>query len=32
MAEPTATVAFEVTDCHLTITSTKDISSFSSMV
>ena len=29
MAEPTATVAFEVTDCQLTITSAKDISNFS---
>ncbi len=29
MAEPTATVAFEVIDCRLTITSTKDISNFS---
>ena len=29
MAEPTATLVFEVTDCRLTITSTKDISNFS---
>ena len=29
MAEPTATVAFEVTHCQLTIPSTKDISNLS---
>jgi hypothetical protein len=29
MAEPSATVAFELTGCQLTITSTKDISNFS---
>ena len=29
MAEPTATVAFQGTDCQLAITSTKDISNFS---
>ncbi len=29
MAEPTATMALAITDCQLTITSTKDISNFS---
>ena len=28
MAEPTATLAFELTDCQLAVTSTKDISTF----